>query len=218
MLALMPPDQQAGLAQLLDALAEQGFVGASQLSREQLLLNLQLASQDAAIGIAALRGMTLFFAYGLVDETTGQNPNWQAFGYPGPISPVPDAPKPIQPLVPESDTTLEADAVVVGSGAGGGVIAAKLAEQGLSVIVLEAGGYFNEADFNQVEIWAHQNLYWRGGPTPSGDMNITIQAGSCSCSTSSPSRTSTTCRSSRASRCSRTCRWPRWRRPAGWAR
>ena len=175
---LMPPDQRAGLAQLLDALADQGFVGASQLSREQLLLNLQLASRDAAVGIGALRGMTLFFAYGLVDEA-GQNPNWKAFGYPGPISPPPDAPKPIQPIVPDGDTTLEADAVVVGSGAGGGVIAAKLAERGLKVVVLEAGGYFNEGDFNQVELWAHQNLYWRGGPQATGDMNVTLQAGSC---------------------------------------
>ena len=30
--------------------------------------------------------------------------------------------------------------------------------------VLEAGGYFNESDFNQLELWAYQNLYWRGGP------------------------------------------------------
>ena len=178
-LDLMPEDQVAGLGQLLDVLAEQGFVGASQLSREQLLLNLQLASRDAAFGVGALTALSLFFTYGLVDETTGQNPNWQAFGYPGPISPAPDAPKPIRPIVPEQDTTLEADAVVVGSGAGGGVIAAKLAEQGLKVVVLEAGGYFNEADFNQVEVWAHQNLYWRGGPTPTGDMNITLQAGFC---------------------------------------
>ncbi|HEV2814725.1 MAG TPA: GMC family oxidoreductase N-terminal domain-containing protein, partial [Solirubrobacteraceae bacterium] len=178
-LDLMPPDQKDGLQQLLDALAGQGFNGASQLSREQLLLNLQLASRDAAFGVGALTALSLFFAYGLVDETTGKNPNWEAFGYPGPISPAPDAPKPIQPLVPQADTTLEADAVVVGSGAGGAVVAARLAERGLKVVILEAGGYFNEADFNQVEVWAHQNLYWRGGPTPTADMNVTLQAGFC---------------------------------------
>ena len=178
-IALMPPEDQAGLRQLLDALADQGFAGASQLSREQLLLNLQLASRDAAIGVGALTALALFFTYGLVDGATGQNPNWKEFGYPGPISPVPDAPKPIRPLVPSDDTTLDADAVVVGSGAGGGVIAAKLAARGLKVVVLEAGAYFNEADFNQIEVWAHQNLYWRGGPTPTGDMNVTLQAGAC---------------------------------------
>ena len=68
------------------------------------------------------------------------------------------------PIVPDGDTTLEADVVVVGSGAGGGVIAGTLAEAGLRVVVLEMGGYFNEADFNQLELWAYQNLYWRGGP------------------------------------------------------
>jgi choline dehydrogenase-like flavoprotein len=179
LLDTMPPDQKEGLQQLLDVLAEQGFNGASQLSREQLLLNLQLASRDAAFGVGALTSLSLFFAYGLVDETTGQNPNWKQLGYPGPISPVPQAPKPIRPLVPDGDTTLEADAVVVGSGAGGGVVAARLAERGLKVVVLEAGGYFDEADFNQVEVWAHQNLYWRGGPTPTADMNVTLQAGFC---------------------------------------
>ncbi len=179
LLDTMPPDQKAGLQQLLDALAEQGFNGASQLSREQLLLNLQLASRDAAFGVGALTSLSLFFAYGLVDETTGQNPNWKQLGYPGPISSSPEVPKPIRPLVPEGDTTLEADAVVVGSGAGGGVVAARLAERGLKVVVLEAGGYFDQSDFNQVEVWAHQNLYWRGGPTPTADMNVTLQAGFC---------------------------------------
>ena len=67
--------------------------------------------------------------------------------------------------MPDGDTTLEADAVVVGSGAGGGVIAGEARRSaGLKVVVLEAGGYFNEADFNQIELWAYQNLYWRGGP------------------------------------------------------
>ena len=39
-------------------------------------------------------------------------------------------------------------------------------------MVVEAGGYFNEADFNQYELWAWQNLYWRGGPTPTADANV----------------------------------------------
>ena len=174
----MTPEQQAGIAQLLDALAAQGFLDASQASREQLFTNVSLASREAAGGIGALVALTLFFTYGIVDEA-GRNPMWPALGYPGPVSPTPDEPKRITPLVPDGDTTLEADAVVVGSGAGGGVVAAQLAERGLRVVVLEMGGYFNEADFNQVELWAHQNLYWRGGPQPTGDQNVTLQAGSC---------------------------------------
>ena len=59
------------------------------------------------------------------------------------------------------------------------MIAGKLAQAGLKVVVLEAAGYFNEADFNQSELWAYQNLYWRGGPTPTADFNVALQAGTC---------------------------------------
>ena len=161
----LPPEQAAGMLQLLDALAAQGFNDASQLSREQLFTNVSLASTEAAGGIAALVGLTLLFTYANVDPQTGKNPAWATFGYPGPIAaPNAGAPRPIEPIVPDGDTVIEADAVIVGSGAGGGVIAAKLAAAGLSVVVLEMGGYHNEADFNQLELWAWQNLYWRGGP------------------------------------------------------
>src|SRR5690348_7083639 len=154
MLDSAPPDQAVGLLALLDALAQQGFDGMSQLSREQLFTNLSLASAEAAGGIAALVGLTLMFTYANVDPHTGRNPFWATFGYPGPISAPPDEPKPIRPIVPDGDATLEADVAIIGSGAGGGVIAGKLAAAGLKVLVLEMGGYFNEADFNQLELWA----------------------------------------------------------------
>jgi choline dehydrogenase-like flavoprotein len=52
-----------------------------------------------------------------------------------------------------------------------------LAASGLEVVVLEAGGYFDRADFNMLELWAFQNLYYRGGPTPTADRNVSMQAG-----------------------------------------
>lgn len=174
----MPPEQRAGLRQLLDVLADQDFANASQPSREQILTNLSLASREAAAGIGGLVAMTLFFTYSLPDAT-GRNPAWTRFGYPGPTSPAPAVPKPITPLVPDGDTTLEADVVVVGSGAGGGLIAGRLAGAGLKVVVLEAGRYLNEADFHQLELLAFQSLYWRGGPTPTADLNVSLQAGWC---------------------------------------
>ena len=170
----MAPEQRAGMAQLLDALAAQGFAGLSQLSREQVFTNVSLASRDAAVGIGALIGLTLFFAYSIPP-----NPAWAVLGYPGPVSEPPAVPKPIVPLVPDDGATIEADVAIVGSGAGGGVIAGTLAAAGLKVVVLEAGGYLNEADFTQSELWAFQNLYWRGGPTPTADLNVSLQAGSC---------------------------------------
>lgn len=178
-IATLPPDQSQGMLQLLDVLAAQGFLDSSQLSREQLFTNLSLASQEAAGGIAVLIALSQMFAYAAPDPASGRNPFWTAFGYAGPISRTPDEPKPISPLRPDGQTNLEADVVVIGSGAGGGVIAAKLAAAGHKVLVLEMGGYYNESDFNQLELWAWQNLYWRGGPTPTADLNITLQAGSC---------------------------------------
>ncbi len=178
-LTAMPDDQRGGLLQLLDALAGQRFVAASQRSREQVLRNVGLLGPDAAAGVQALQTLTLFFHYGLPDPQTGQNPNWATFGYPGPLSLPPQTPKPITPITPEQDTTLEADVCIVGSGAGGGVMAGELAAKGLKVIVLETGGYYDDADFQQLEIPAYQHTYWRGGPSPTADLNLSIQAGSC---------------------------------------
>ncbi len=175
----LPAEQRDGMLQLLDALADQGFAELSQLSREQVFTNISLASIEAAGGIAALIGLTLLFTYGLVDPASGKNPAWATFGYPGPIAaPAAGAARALEPIVPDGDTVMEADAVIVGSGAGGGVIAAKLAAAGMAVVVLEMGGYYTEADFNQLELWAWQNLYWHGGPSPTADLNVTLQAGS----------------------------------------
>ena len=84
-----------GLAELLDVLERQHFSRLSQASREQSLRTLSLASRDAALGIAALTALTLFFAYGIPP-----NPVWAELGFPGPVSAPPDVPKPIVPLRP----------------------------------------------------------------------------------------------------------------------
>jgi choline dehydrogenase-like flavoprotein len=177
-IATLPPELQAGLGQLLDALAEQGFAQLSQPSREQILWNVSMSDPGGAQGVAALINMTLFLYYGAPDPASGQNPNWKTFGYPGPSLPPVESDKAIEPVVPEGDALeLEADVCVIGSGAGGGVIAGTLAQQGLKVVVLEAAGYFDASDFKQLELLAYQEMYWRGGPTPTADGNVSLQAG-----------------------------------------
>jgi choline dehydrogenase-like flavoprotein len=173
------PEMRAGLAQLLQAIGGQGLLRApSQESREQILRNTALSGPDAAAGVAALINMTLFLHYGAPDPETGQNPNWKTFGYPGPISSPPQVPKPLEVHEPKgSEETLEADVCIVGSGAGGAVCAAVLAERGLDVVVLEAAGYFNESDFAQLELKAYQEMFWRGGPNPTAEGNVSLVAG-----------------------------------------
>ena len=178
-LLAMPAPQRDGLGELLDALADQRFAERSQASREQTLRNVALlGGRQAAAGVAGLVTLTLFLAYGMPDPATGHNANWRAFGYPGPQRPPSPEAKPIRPTEPEGDTLeLVADVVVVGSGAGGGVIAGVLAQRGLDVVVVEAGAYRSESDFLGLELPAYQETYWRGGPTPSADLNITLLAG-----------------------------------------
>lgn len=50
-----------------------------------------------------------------------------------------------------ADEDLEADVCVVGSGCGGATVALALAERGLSVVILEQGGYYTKRDFDQRE-------------------------------------------------------------------
>jgi len=174
----LPEEQFAGMMELLDGLDAQGFTKVSQRSREQILRNVGMVGPEAAAGVATLVGLTLFITYGAPDPATGQNPNWQVFGYPGPTGAPPVRPKTIEPIEPDGDElALEADVCIVGSGAGGGVIAGELAQAGLKVCVVEAAGYFNESDFNQLELSAYENMYWRGGPQPTADFNVTVYAG-----------------------------------------
>jgi choline dehydrogenase-like flavoprotein len=60
---------------------------------------------------------------------------------------------------------IETDVCVVGSGAGGAVVARELAEGGLSVVVVEEGAYFRRADFQGPPFERVLRLYRDGGMT-----------------------------------------------------
>lgn len=118
-------------------------------------------------------------AYYADADASGSNPVWARLGYPGPLGMPPAAPKTIRPLAIERDTALDCDAVVIGSGAGGGVVAGELAAAGFDVIVLEAGLHRNEADFDQLEVPSLKRLYYGAATTASGDQGVILLAGSC---------------------------------------
>ena len=112
-------------------------------------------------------------------ELDGTNPIWPEIGYPGPVSAPPPTPKSIRTTTLDGDTTLSCDAVVIGSGAGGGVVAGELSAAGKDVIVLEQGGYYNEADFNQLELVMMRRLYYQGGFAATSDAATALIAGGC---------------------------------------
>ncbi len=177
----VPEDQVEGIRQLLDALQAQGFDDAPVQARTAIVQGFMDADPNALAGLSGLRALTFLLFYAIPDPASGKNPNWEAIGYPGPRAVPPsadEAPKTIAVTRPgEAELTLTADVVVVGSGSGGGVIAGKLAGAGKDVVVLEAGGYYNEADFNQLELWAYQNLYRAGGLAQTADGQIALMTG-----------------------------------------
>lgn len=76
-----------------------------------------------------------------------------------------------------SNRTLTPDFCVVGSGAGGSVAAATLAEAGASVVILEEGGHHTRRDFNLQEAWAYPALYQDRGNRATDDLSIMVLQG-----------------------------------------
>jgi choline dehydrogenase-like flavoprotein len=132
-------------------------------------------------GFQAFKKLLCFLAYADPGEGTG-NPLWEAIGYQPPMEPLAAEPTPIRPhrlpVDGSSPLQLHADVVVVGSGAGGGVMAAELARAGRSVVVLEAGSFVPEAEMPTDELAAYDRMYLDHGLTSTWDGAISILAGS----------------------------------------
>ncbi|MEO7921500.1 MAG: GMC family oxidoreductase [Thermoanaerobaculia bacterium] len=76
-----------------------------------------------------------------------------------------------------SDLALSCEVCVVGSGPGGSVVAARLADRGVDVILLEEGGYHVRTEFDQQEATAFPALYQEHGNRATDDLSIAILQG-----------------------------------------
>lgn len=79
----------------------------------------------------------------------------------------------------EQDLTLEADVVIVGSGAGGGTAAEILAESGWRVVLVEEGPLQTSRDFHMREAQAYPALYQESAARKTRDKAINILQGRC---------------------------------------
>jgi len=123
----------------------------------------------------------------------GSSASWPATGYPGPPAGFfqPDAALwlggPEKRPVGEGriyrgedvqrDLKLDCDVCVIGSGAGGSVLAHELVSRGLSVVMLEEGGYHTRREFDLTESRAFPNLYQDLGNRTTDDLSIGILQG-----------------------------------------
>jgi choline dehydrogenase-like flavoprotein len=185
------PETKADFKKLLDTLNRplmgmllagkpRGFAQLPPAAREAALRKMSTSSlAELRQGFQAVKRLAGFIYYA-APNADGVNPNWARLGY-APPAPPPSpeaAPKRIRTLPVTGETTLTADAVVVGSGAGGGLVAAQLAAAGKDVVVLEKGGYHSESDFNGLEADMTPKLYLRRGTLATHDLGMVILAGS----------------------------------------
>lgn len=189
--ALAPEDAQvqAEFRQLLALLASpvsglllvgkpKSFLDLSLEQREKYLLAMARSPvAQLRKGFQAMKRLAGFIFFAAPDQY-GVNPNWKIFDYSVPAVSPASGERPIQPLAISEDTTLECDAVVIGSGAGGGVVAGELAMAGKDVVILEKGGYYAESDFTLQEAQAMPELYLKRGTMATKDLNTLILAGS----------------------------------------
>jgi choline dehydrogenase-like flavoprotein len=75
--------------------------------------------------------------------------------------------------------TVEADVVVVGTGAGGGVTADILSDAGLRVVLVEEGPLRSSSDFKMREAVAYPELYQESAARKTADKAINILQGRC---------------------------------------
>ncbi|MBL7255569.1 GMC family oxidoreductase N-terminal domain-containing protein [Paractinoplanes lichenicola] len=169
---MLAPHVQEKIAVTLDSL---GDAEGDELARRW---KQALANPDTYPGAIILQSTVLAMFY-TGPDAEAKNPTWPAIGYAGPLLPTPseaEFPKTLRTITADDDLT--ADAIVVGSGAGGGVAAARLAEAGLRVLVLEKGSYRNEPDLPQLEALSFPNLYLGGGFLWSTSASVGLLAGS----------------------------------------
>ena len=78
-----------------------------------------------------------------------------------------------------NDIVENADVCIIGSGAAGAVLAKELSDKGLSVIVLERGGYYEGKDMNQREQDMMPLLWKNGGFSFDDSLSMVIAQGTC---------------------------------------
>ena len=137
-------------------------------------------------GMHAFRKLLSFIAYADPGTPDAPNPLLRSIGYYPDDPPVTSEPAAIRPIAVDRRASgagdqgarFEADVVVIGSGAGGGVVAAELAKAGRRVLVIEAGPFVDEATMPRDELDAYGRLFLNYGLNASWAGSITMLAGS----------------------------------------
>ena len=184
------PDDRRRLALLLSALGSPlaslaaigspvGFAALSPEARERVLRSWAHSSIPLCrAGFQALKRLC-HVSYLAWPTRDGSHPAWRAVGYPGPLPLPVTGTDSLPETVVGDDDVLDCEVLVIGSGAGGGLVAGELAAAGRDVLVLEKGPNPSFRDMTQIEGDMLGSLYLDSGLIMTRTGSMPILAGSC---------------------------------------
>lgn len=100
-----------------------------------------------------------------------------AVSLPGEIDPDPVPPNVRRGVLLTANESRRADVVVIGTGAGGAVTAALMAEAGYEVVLLDGGGWHTRSDFTEDEPALTERLFADGGLRTTDDASVSLIQG-----------------------------------------
>lgn len=150
------------------------------LAERQRVVQRLLRSRQAATKffVAGLLKLVHYHAFASPQLASAQRAElWEAIGYAAPITQVANTALPRPAQIRIEQQTFAADYLVVGSGAGGSVVAAELAETGKRVILVDAGPLPHAAELGQSEEYANRHWLESWGTLPSSELPVSLIAG-----------------------------------------
>jgi choline dehydrogenase-like flavoprotein len=146
--------------------------------RTQVLQALANSRFNAARGaFHRVKMLVSFLAYANT-HAARDNPFWSVINYPGRAHSAAAQSDHLPTLTIDQAQEVACDVLVIGSGAGGGVVAAELAAAGCDVIIAEKGDYFSNSALPKTEMEGMRRLYEGGGSMTTADRSIVVLAGS----------------------------------------
>ncbi len=126
----------------------------------------------------SIKRLTLFLTYAKTEEGV-KHPAWEHIGYKGvnPL-PVPITQETIQPFSIGRQNDLECETLIIGSGAGGSVMASELSQQGSDCLIAEKASWLDRNELGAGEYWGNRTLFEKHGSLSSDDLAVVILSGS----------------------------------------
>lgn len=126
---------------------------------------------------SGLKRLATFLFYAATPDGKS-HPAFPVFHYQLPSQPLHAENTPIQTMDASQIHTIRCDVLIIGSGAGGGVVAAELAASGQDVLVVEKGDSFSDREFHGREKESHDRMLEKRGALTTSDTSMVVLAGS----------------------------------------